>query len=328
MEGDREKASKKRKARGPRWALWETLLACHVVIVIRNKFAQGISGPEQMRECNRLYAELTDEWGKNNLLLDHNGLPDTRVSVEVFKQHRISSVDSSTRKTPILRRFEDMVCKVRNELLPILDKDGYKPASGDEDVEGDGGIKTSNLEDFHPPEFYVACKYGPTVLGGSGEVYFLKDALDMQEALANGAGSRNTFRSKKRTEEGNAAGAAKKKTLTLDGLERVKLCIHWFERMQLKLTTASCPAVYVVKTVPSDAKVLAEALGGSRQTVWYPILPSCRLVPRVSAAALDESAVLCALIHAPPALPVSGYAFARPTLHTSGIHAVRRLKVV
>jgi hypothetical protein len=26
-------------------------------------------------------------------------------------------------------------------------------------------------------------------------VYFLKDALDMQEALANGAGSRNNFRS-------------------------------------------------------------------------------------------------------------------------------------
>ncbi len=44
-------------------------------------------------------------------------------------------------------------------------------------------------------------------------MYFLKDAQDMQEALANGAGCRNTFRSKKRTEEGNAAGAAKKKGL-------------------------------------------------------------------------------------------------------------------
>ncbi len=97
--------------------------------------------------------------------------------------------------------------------MQFLDKDGYKPASGDEDVEGEGGIKTSNLEDFHPHEFYVACKYGPTVLGGSGEVYFLNDAQDIQEALANGADCRNTFRSKKRTEEGNAAGAAKKKTL-------------------------------------------------------------------------------------------------------------------
>jgi hypothetical protein len=94
-----------------------------------------------------------------------------------------------------------------------VDKDGYKPTSGDEDVEGEGGLKSSNLEDFHPHEFYVACKYGPTVLGGSGEVYFLKDAQDMQEALANGAGCRNTFRSKKRTEEGNAAGAAQKKAL-------------------------------------------------------------------------------------------------------------------
>jgi hypothetical protein len=175
QQGEKEKASKKRKARGPRWALWETLLACHVVIAIRNKFAQGMGGPELMREYNRLYAELADEWDKNNLLLDHNGLPDRRVSVEMSKEHRISAVDSSTRKTPILRRFEDMVCKVRNELLPILDKkvlvdgkipsgrqaqecteelrvlymqfldkDGYKPASGDEDVEGEGGTsKTS-----------------------------------------------------------------------------------------------------------------------------------------------------------------------------------------
>ena len=240
-QSEREKAGKKRKARGPRWALWETLLACHVVIVIRNKFAQDMSGPELMREYNRLYAELGDEWEK----LDHYGFPDRRVAVEVSKEHRISVVDCSTRKTPILRRFEDMVCKVRNELFPLLDKkvlvdgkipsgrqaqecidelrvlykqlvdkDGYKPTSGDEDVEGEGGIKTSDLEDFHPHEFYVACKYGPTVLGGSGEVYFLKDALDMQEALANGAGSRNNFRGQKRTAEGHAAGAAKKKALT------------------------------------------------------------------------------------------------------------------
>jgi hypothetical protein len=240
-EGDKEKASKKRKARGPRWALWKTLLACHVVIAIRNKFAQGMADPDLMREYNRLYTELAGEWDK----LDHYRLPDRRVSVELSMQHHISTVDSSTRKTPILRRFEDMVCKVRNELLPILDKkvlvdgkipsgrqaeecieelrvlykqfldkDGYKPTNGDEDVEVEGGIKTSNLEDFHPHEFYVACKYGPTVLGGSGEVYFLKDALDMQEALANGAGSRNTFRNKKRTDEGNAAGAVKRKALS------------------------------------------------------------------------------------------------------------------
>jgi hypothetical protein len=237
----REKAGKQRKARGPRWALWETLLACHVVIAIRNKYAQGISGPELMREYNRLYAELADDWLKR----DHYGLPDMRVTVEESKQHRISDVTCSTRKTPILRRFEDMVCKVRNDLLPLLDKkvlvdgkipsgrqkeecieelrvlykqlldkDGFKPTSGDEDVEGEGGINTSNLEDFHPHEFYVACEYGPTVLGGKGEVYFLKDALDMQEALANGVGSRNNFRSQKRTAEGNAAGAAKKKALS------------------------------------------------------------------------------------------------------------------
>jgi hypothetical protein len=84
--------------------------------------AQGMGGPELMREYNRLYEELADECQKNNLLLDHNGLPDNRVSVEKSKEHRITAVDSRTRKTCILRRFEDMVCKVHNELLPILDK--------------------------------------------------------------------------------------------------------------------------------------------------------------------------------------------------------------
>jgi hypothetical protein len=102
--GEKEKASKKRKARGPRWALWKTLLTCHVVITIRNKFAQGMGDPDLMREYDRLYAELANEWDKNNLLLDHNGLPDRRVSVEMSKEHRISVVDISTRKTPILRR--------------------------------------------------------------------------------------------------------------------------------------------------------------------------------------------------------------------------------
>jgi hypothetical protein len=62
QQGDKEKASKKRKARGPRWALWETLLTCHVVITVRNKFAQDMGGPELMREYNRLYEELADEW--------------------------------------------------------------------------------------------------------------------------------------------------------------------------------------------------------------------------------------------------------------------------
>jgi hypothetical protein len=36
----------------------------------------------------------------------------------------------------------------------------------------------------------------------------------MQEALANGVGSRNNFRGQKRTAEGHAGGAAKKKALS------------------------------------------------------------------------------------------------------------------
>ena len=109
-----------------------------------------------------------------------------------------------------------------------MDQDGYKPTSRDEDVEGEGGIKSSNLEDFHPHEFYVACKYGPTVLGGAGDVYFLKDAQDMQDALANGAGSRDKFRGNKRTEEANAAGAAKKRPSATRCLStRTTVLVRW-----------------------------------------------------------------------------------------------------
>jgi hypothetical protein len=43
QQGDKEKGGKKPKVRGPRWALWETLLACHVVIAVRNKFAQDMT---------------------------------------------------------------------------------------------------------------------------------------------------------------------------------------------------------------------------------------------------------------------------------------------
>ena len=151
-----------------------------------------------------------------------------------------------------------------------MDQDGYKPTSGDEDVEGEGGIKSSNLEDFHPHEFYVACKYGPTVLGGPGEAYFLKDAQDMQDALAMALEAGTSF----------ATTNARKKPMLLA----------------------------LRKKRPSATRYLS-----TRTTVlvrWA------------------ESAVLCASIHAPPAPSVSGYTFARTTLHTSGIHVVRRLKVV
>ena len=125
-----------------------------------------------------------------------------------------SGVPCCYRSQKQICQAEECIEELRALYKQFVDKDGYKPTSGDEDVEGEGGLKSSNLEDFHPHEFYVACKYGPTVLGGAGEVYFLKDAQDMQDALANGAGSRDKFRGNKRTEEANAAGAAKKKALS------------------------------------------------------------------------------------------------------------------
>jgi hypothetical protein len=62
--------------------LWETLLAYYVLITIKGKFAQVMGDPEMMCEFIKLFTELADEWEQKNLLLDHNGLPDRRVSAE------------------------------------------------------------------------------------------------------------------------------------------------------------------------------------------------------------------------------------------------------
>ena len=61
-------------------------------------------------------------------------------------------------KIPSGLQEQECIEELRVLYKQFLDKDGYKPASGDEDLEGEVDIKTSNLEDFHPPEFYVACK--------------------------------------------------------------------------------------------------------------------------------------------------------------------------
>ena len=54
-------------------------------------------------------------------------------------------------KIPSGRQAEECIEELRALYKQFVDQDGYKPTSGDEDVEGEGGIKSSNLEDFHPP---------------------------------------------------------------------------------------------------------------------------------------------------------------------------------
>ena len=93
-------------------------------------------------------------------------------------------------------------------------KDDHRPASGDEDTEDEGGTKTFNLEDFHPHEYCVLYNFGPTVIRGAGEVYFLKDTQDIQEVLENGTGSRNGFCEKKFKQEEVITGQVKRKGLT------------------------------------------------------------------------------------------------------------------
>ena len=126
---------------------------------------------------------------------------------------------ASCRATPISRHFEKILCAILNHLLPLLTKildndripsvrqiedvleefrdmyykeikmDGAKPDCGYSGADDDGADRTFQMEDFHPHEFYVFLKWGPTVIGGYVHVNFLKNSEDMQESLGNG-GSR------------------------------------------------------------------------------------------------------------------------------------------
>jgi hypothetical protein len=64
--------------------------------------------------------------------------------------------------------------------------DGVKPDNGDSGAEDDGAANAFQMEDFHPHEFYVFRKWGPTVIGGYGHLNFLKNSEDMQASLGNG----------------------------------------------------------------------------------------------------------------------------------------------
>ena len=69
--------------------LWETLLAVEAVIASRDKFASGIGHAEMLREFNRFYEERLEGCEQRGECVDHNGLPDRRVTPAMSKQHRI-----------------------------------------------------------------------------------------------------------------------------------------------------------------------------------------------------------------------------------------------
>ena len=63
---------------------------------------------------------------------------------------------------------------------------------------------------FHPDELYLYFDFGPSILGGSNNIYFLKDAAAMQEAVAkSGGGSRIKHRSDRLQEMEGEARACK-----------------------------------------------------------------------------------------------------------------------
>ena len=120
-QGKKEE-KKQREPRDPKWELWEMHLAIEVVITVRNKYAQGIGNVEMLLEFNRVYLGHMEECEKRDHCVDHHGVQDRRVSVQMSKQHHISEVLSNSRSTPISRHFKKILCAILNHLLPLLTK--------------------------------------------------------------------------------------------------------------------------------------------------------------------------------------------------------------
>ncbi len=64
--------------------------------------------------------------------------------------------------------------------------EGTNTDSADSGQDGEGVVLSSQMEDFHPHEYYILCEWGPTVIGGREHVNFLKNTEDMEESLGNG----------------------------------------------------------------------------------------------------------------------------------------------
>ncbi len=115
-----------------------------------------------------------------------------KVTPEMSKQLRIVPVDSKTRATSISRHFENILCAVHNRFLSILNKildngriptghqvdevfeevramyykemkvEGAKADSADSGEDGQGAALSSQMEEFHPHEYYILCEWGPS----------------------------------------------------------------------------------------------------------------------------------------------------------------------
>jgi hypothetical protein len=91
--------------------------------------------------------------------------------------------------------------KASSSSSSVDDEDTESPsAKQDKDQapdEKEEAVKLQAAKDrFHPDDLYLYFDFGPSILGGSNNIYFLKDAVAMQEAVAkSGGGGRVKHRS-------------------------------------------------------------------------------------------------------------------------------------
>ena len=149
-------------------------------------------------------------------------------------------------------QLANMIKVARNQMTPLLDKllnaDGTIPSdkqqaeikeglrnlyfdsftvtdqevvsSEDEEVkterqEVQAHVLAQNPDKFHPIELYVYFAYGPTVLGGCGSVYFLKDAKDIQASVVKKTVNSRGKLCEKNTVETDEQAVSKKTNVVL-----------------------------------------------------------------------------------------------------------------
>jgi hypothetical protein len=135
------------------------------------------------------------------------------VYYEILQAHKAASLAKKAAKT------KEGASKAKDSSSSSGEDDDTESPSADKgkqqaDDEQQEAVKLQAAMDrFHPDDLYLYFHFGPSIVGGSNNIYFLKDAAAMQDAAAkSGGGGRGKHRADRQLVmegEGRAAKVSK-----------------------------------------------------------------------------------------------------------------------
>ena len=256
-EGGEGSADSLPKKRNNNWTWPEIWAVIHAGLGTNEQMATGRCSADRMNGFQTSFISIVRHKQDKGLWVDRLGNPVTTVTPQQSIDMRCIAITSATKDCPIARQLKGVITCARNQLAPLLDKllntDGTIPSgknlpeikealrklyfelvtgdadqvfsSEDEEEKMERLTKKARAQDkkfekFHPVELYLYFHYGPAVLGGCASVYFLKEAKDIQAAVAKKEVSSRGKLRVKNTEEMLDQAADKKGKVVLSA------CMH------------------------------------------------------------------------------------------------------